>query len=180
MAAKIAFIAAVAENYIIGRDGDLPWKLPADLRWFVEKTRGKPVISGRRTFESTGTLRSRKNIVVTTQSDYDGDCDVVAHSIDGALAAAGDVEEAMILGGATIYEELLERADRFYLTVIHDRPQGDTRFPAFSADQWEVTYEHHHAADEQNPVAMTFYILDRATYGPSDNAPQDLIPAAFR
>lgn len=176
----IAAIAAVAENYVIGKEGDLPWRLPADLRWFVKNTRGKPVIFGRCTYESTGYLKGRKNIVVTTRRDYQSDCDVVAHSLDDALSAALDAEEVMILGGATIYEELMTRLDRFYLTVVHARPDGDTRFPAFDAAQWEVTFQEFRPADEKNPLPMTFYILDRLEYGEPPDPTEDLLPQSLR
>lgn len=178
--ARISFIAAVAENYVIGKEGQLPWRLPADLKWFVEHTRGKPVLFGRRTFESTGYLKARRNIVLTTRRDYDGGADVVVHTLDEALAEAEGDDELMVLGGATIYEELLPRADRFYLTVVHARPDGDTRFPPFSEQQWDVVYEERRDADERNPHAMTFYILDRAEYGPSDAAPTELLPVRYR
>jgi dihydrofolate reductase len=176
---KLSAIAAVAENYVIGRDNDLPWKLPADLRWFVEKTRGKTVVFGRRTYESTGYLKSRRNIVITSQTDYDSDCDLVVHSIDEALQAGAEDEEVMILGGRTIYQELMPRIDRLYLTVVHARPEGDTRFPPVDASQWVVASEEHRPADERNVHDMTFLILDRETYGPAQGDP-DLLPLQFR
>lgn len=175
---KISAIAAVAENYVIGRDADLPWRLPADLRWFVEKTRGKPVIFGRRTYESTGYLKSRVNIVVTRQQNYDSDCDVVVHSVDDALAAAAGADEVMVLGGAAIYDALMPRLDRLYITVVHARPTGDTRFPALDAGQWDVAFEEFRPADERNELDMTFMILERRSYGPVDG-PCDLLPARF-
>ncbi len=176
---KISLIAAVAENYVIGKDGDLPWRLPADLRWFVRQTMNKPVVFGRRTFESTGFLKSRKNIVVTRQEDYAAEGAVVVHSLDDALAEADGANEVMILGGATIYEEFLPRADRFYLTVVHARPEGDTRFPPFDADQWKIVLEEYREADDDNPLPMTFYILERIEYGDVDVG-HELVPAQFR
>lgn len=161
---RLSAIAAVAENYIIGRDGDLPWRLPADLMWFVRNTRGKPIVSGRRTYESTGYLKGRKNIVVTRSNDWTSDCDAVVHSVDEAIEAAGDADEVMILGGATIYQEVMPRLDRLYMTVVHAEPDGDTRFPTVDASQWDVTFEQFRPADEPNPLDMTFFILDRTHY----------------
>lgn len=168
---KISLIAAVAENYVIGRDGDLPWKLPDDLKWFVKHTRGKPVIFGRRTFESTGYLPARRNIVVTSRADYGANCDTVVRSLDEALAAAGDVMEVMVLGGRGLYEEALDIADRFYLTVVHASPDGDTYFPPIDAAQWSVSYREEHPPDERHELAMTFMILDRVDYG--EGAPDE-------
>lgn len=175
----ISLIAAVAENYVIGRDDDLPWSLPADLRWFVRQTRNKPIVFGRRTYESTGFLKSRKNIVVTRQRDYTDERAVIVHSLDEALDEAKDAPEVMILGGATIYEEMLPLADRFYLTVIHARPDGDTRFPAFDSAQWTVTLEEYREPDDDNPLPMTFFILERLDYDDVDVS-HDLVPERFR
>lgn len=179
---KLSAIAAVAENYVIGRDGDLPWKLPADLRWFVAQTRGKPLIFGRKTYESTGYLKGRTNIVVTRQQDYQCDADAIANSIDAALeiAAHADVDEVMILGGAVIYDELMEQLDRLYLTVVHDEPEGDTRFPALDAVQWEIVHREYRPADAENPLDMTFFILDRQTYASVTREADCLLPAPLR
>ncbi len=176
----ISLIAAVAENYVIGKDGDLPWRLPADLRWFVRHTRGKPVVFGRRTFESTGYLKGRHNIVVTRQADWDGGADQVVGSPAEATAEIGDEVEVMILGGSGIYEEFLDTADRFYLTVVHTLAEGDTKFPPFDADQWEVTYEENRPPDDENLLPMTFFILERIAYGPAPDAPDELLPGRFR
>ena len=157
----ISLIAAVAENYVIGKDGELPWRLPADLKWFVEKTRGKPVIFGRRTYESTGFLKSRTNIVLTSRDDFEDERAVVVHTIDEALEAAKPADEIMILGGSSIYEQFMPIADRFYLTVVHARPDGDTRFPPIDASEWRIASEERREADELNPHAMTFLILER-------------------
>ncbi len=175
---KICFIAAIAQNYIIGHEGDLPWRLPSDLRWFKKHTINKPCVMGRRTYDSLGKpLPSRQNIVVTRDLSFEAPCDV-AHSIDEALACAGDAEEIMILGGAAIYQALLERADRFYLTVVHARPEGDTSFPAFDPEQWNVVSREDVDPDEKNPIAHTFYVLDRVIYAPVKTK-GDTLPAEF-
>ena len=175
---KLSAIAAVAENYIIGLDGDLPWRLPADLRWFVRQTKGKPVVFGRKTFESTGYLKSRRNIVITRQSNWESNCDLVVHSIDEALDSSAEEDELMVLGGSTIYAELMPRLDRLYLTVVHATPDGDTRFPPVDSSQWTVTYEEYREPDEANPIAMTFFILDRKIYGPVTTT-ADMLPSRF-
>lgn len=175
----IAAIAAVAENYVIGADGDLPWRLPADLRWFVRNTKNKPIISGRKTYESTGYLKNRTNIVVTRDHSWASDCDIIAHSIDDAIAAVDGADEVMILGGATIYEALMPRLDRLYLTVVHASPDGDTWFPPLDPDQWRVDVEEFRAPDEKNPLPMTFFVLQRIEYGELDGE-RKVLPSRFR
>jgi dihydrofolate reductase len=173
---KISFIAAIAENYVIGKDGDLPWRLPSDLRWFKQTTIHKPCVMGRRTYESLGKpLPSRQNIVVTRDTSFHAPCDVV-HTIDAALTCAGEAEEIMILGGATIYEALFDRADRFYLTVVHARPAGDTLFPAFDLSQWNIMSREDVDADEKNPIPHSFFVLDRVSYAPFEGQ-EDSLPA---
>jgi dihydrofolate reductase len=181
---QISLIAAVAENYTIGRDGDLPWHLPSDLRWFVSHTKGKPIIFGRKTLDSLGEpLPSRRNIILTRQEDWSMEgCDV-AHSIEDALEMAtepGDVEEVMILGGGHVYEQFMDRADRFYLTVVHEQFEGDAHFPAFDMDQWEIRARRRVEADDDNPHDHTFYVLDRLEYGPAANPSEGTIPAELR
>lgn len=167
----ISLIAAVAENYTIGVDGDLPWRLPNDLKWFKSKTVNKPVVMGRITHETLGfPLPSRRNIILTRDENYGSEGCEVAHSIDQALEMAGDVPELMILGGAGVYEQFMDSADRFYLTVVHSEFDGDTVFPAFEAEQWRVTFSEHHEANEKNPYDHTFYILEREEYGPVESS----------
>ena len=140
----IALIAAVADNRVIGRDGEMPWHLPADLRHFKETTMGHPVIMGRRTYDSIaadigGPLPGRTNIVLS-RSDPDLPEEVlVVDSIDRAVDAAGDAadtETVYVIGGATIYEQFLPQADRLVLTEIDGSYAGDTRFPAWDREAW--------------------------------------------
>ena len=179
---KIAPIAAVAHNYVIGKDGDLPWHLPADLKWFKAQTLGKPCLMGRRTLESfPAPLRGRRNIALTRQPGYEAPEGVeVAHSLDEALAMAGEAQEVMILGGARVYEELMARADRFYLTVVHADVDGDTRFPPFDLAQWRVASVEHHGADARNAHAYSFYVLEREVYGPVASPEDARLPDALR
>jgi dihydrofolate reductase len=159
----ISLIAAMADERVIGINNTLPWKLPADMQWFRKHTLGKPVVMGRKTFESFGgrPLPQRMNIVVTADRDYVAEGVVVVHSIDEALQAAGDVEEVMIIGGASFYEQMLPRADRFYLTKVHGRFEADAWFPEYESYGWHEVEHEEHAVDERNAYAMTFLILER-------------------
>lgn len=161
---KISLIAAIADDRVIGIDNRLPWTLPADMQWFRKHTLGKPVIMGRKTFESFGgrPLPQRTNIVVTSDRDYVAEGAVVVHSIDEALQAAGNVEEVMIIGGASFYEQMLPRADRFYLTLVHGRFDGDAWFPEYESYGWWEKSRVEHDADENNPYAMSFLVLERS------------------
>lgn len=158
----IALIVAAAENDVIGRDGSLPWHLGTDLRRFKALTMGKPIVMGRKTFDSIGrALPGRQNIVITRQSDYIApDCDVVTSS-DAAIAAAGDAGELMVIGGGEIYRLFLPLAERIYLTRVATRLTGDARFPVLAPETWRESAREEHPADERNDHAFTFSILDR-------------------
>jgi dihydrofolate reductase len=160
--AEISLIVAAAENNVIGRDGGLPWHLRADLVRFKALTMGKPVVMGRRTFESIGKpLPGRRNIVVTSRADYRAPgCEVVG-SIDAALAAAADAAEIMVIGGGDIYRQLLPRADRIYFTRVHVECDGDAYFPELDPDEWRASEESAHAADAANDHAFSALTLDR-------------------
>ena len=159
----ISLVAAVADNGVIGRGNGLPWHLPADLAHFKRLTLDKPILMGRRTWESLpGLLPRRRHIVLTHDAGYRaGGCTVVG-SLDAAIAAAGAVPELMIVGGASLYAEALPRADRLYLTLVHTEVEGDVRFPHWDPSDWEEFSRTEHPADDRNPVPMTFLILDRA------------------
>lgn len=175
---KISFIAAVAENYVLGKDGHIPWHLPSDLKWFKANTLHKPCLMGRKTYESLGhPLPSRRNIVLTSQPHFECPCEVV-HSIMEAMAIV-DEPEMMILGGASLYRALMNVADRFYLTVVHTLADGDTRFPPIDAAQWSVSHRDFVPADERNPFAHTFFILDRLDYADVHTSPEKL-PNVYR
>ncbi len=162
----ISIIAAVAANGVIGRENDLPWRLPADLRFFKSMTLGKPCLMARNTFESLGGgLKGRTNIVLTHNREYAPEGAIVVHSIDEGLAAAaahpGDGDEIMILGGATLYEQILPRVDRMYLTRIHHEFEGDTHFPSFDENEWKETAREDHEPDEKNHYSYSFITLER-------------------
>ena len=159
---KISFIVAKARNGVIGDNNQLPWRLPADLKHFKAVTLGKPVLMGRKTFESIGKpLPQRTNIVVTRDAAYQAEGCVVVHSIDAALAAAKDAEEVMVIGGAQFYEQLLPRAERIYLTEVHEDFAGDAVFPEFDAQQWQEVERRDFEPDEKNAHAYSFLVLER-------------------
>lgn len=159
----ISIIAAMADDRAIGIDNSLPWKLPADMKWFRRHTLGKPIIMGRKTFESFGgrPLPERTNIVITHDTNYKADGIVVVHSIDEAIAAAGDVAEVMIIGGESFYRQMLPVADRFYLTQVHGRFEADAFFPEFDMNDWHEVAREEHTADEKNEFDCSFIVLER-------------------
>lgn len=137
MSPRIVLVAAMANNRVIGIDNTLPWHLPEDLKHFKAVTLGKPVIMGRKTFDSIGRpLPGRLNIVITRQADWQHDGVSVAHSLPAALALAADVPEVCIIGGANLYAQALPLADAMALTHIALDIAGDAHFPAWDAQQW--------------------------------------------
>lgn len=158
----ISLIVAASENNVIGVQGELPWRLSGDLKRFKALTMGKPIVMGRKTYESIGRpLPGRQNIVVSRQADFEADgCDVVL-SIDAAIAAAGDADEIMIIGGSHIYQEFLPRAGRIYLTRVQANVAGDVYLPELAADEWREVAREEHAADDANDYDVVFTILDR-------------------
>lgn len=161
MPPRIALVVAVADNGVIGRQGGLPWHLPDDLKFFRSVTMGKPLLMGRRTFESIGkALPGRRNIVLTR-----GPAPAVAGiesapDLDAALSLAGDVPEVCIVGGAALYEMALPRAARLYLTRVHACVDGDTRFPDWSPAAWRELERTEHPADARHAHAMSFLTLE--------------------
>lgn len=162
----ISIIVAMDRNRLIGRGNALPWHLPADLAHFKAVTMGKPILMGRKTYESIGRpLPGRHNIVITRNADFAAPgCTVVA-SVDAALAAAGAVPEIMLIGGAQLYAELLPRVGRLYVTRIDAAFEGDAWFPALADGDWVETARSDHDADERNPYPYCFQVLDRRAPG---------------
>ena len=158
----ISLIAAMARHRVIGKDNGLPWRLPADLKHFKTVTLGKPVIMGRKTFESIGKpLPGRTNIVVTRDPAFAAEgCDI-AHSLDAAIAAAGDVPEAMIIGGANLYAQALPRATRLYLTLIDVEVEGDAWFPDYNKDEWREVECVAGTQDDNNHHPHRFVVMER-------------------
>ncbi|ATE66944.1 dihydrofolate reductase [Rhizorhabdus dicambivorans] len=147
--AEIVFVLARAKNGVIGRDGDLPWRIPADLKHFKALTQGAPMLMGRKTFESLpGLLPGRRHIVLTRDRAWRADGAEVVHDVAAAITAAGDSDRLSVVGGAEIYALLLPHADRIELTEIDDAPEGDTVVPPFDPARWrEDAREVHPAAD---------------------------------
>jgi dihydrofolate reductase len=158
----ITLIVAVADNGVIGRDNALPWHLPDDLKRFKRLTLGKPVVMGRRTFDSIGKpLPGRQNIVVTRDTNYRREGVTVVHAADAALRAAGAAPEVMVIGGAELFRALLPRAGRVHLTRVHGSIDGDVMWPALDDREWRVVEREAHPADERHAFAMTFEVLER-------------------
>lgn len=159
---RISIIAALAENNVIGRENRLPWHLPDDLKHFRRLTVGHPVIMGRRNYESLGRpLPDRLNIVVTHRPGYAAPGCRVVHSLEEAFAAADGADEIFVIGGGELYAQTLDRADRLYLTRVHARVEGETRFPDFDADAWREIARVRHEADERHAYAFSFATLER-------------------
>ncbi len=159
---RISLIWAMANNRVIGANNTLPWKLPADLRHFRTLTTGHHIIMGRKNYESIGRpLPDRVNIVVSRQAAYEAPGCVVVGSIEEALQRAAGDPEIFVIGGAAIYAQTLEHADRLYLTRINAQIQGDTFFPDFAEGAWRETAREDHLADERNPYDYSFITLER-------------------
>ena len=160
----ISIIVAASENDVIGRQGELPWRLSDDLRHFKALTMGKPIIMGRKTWESIGRpLPGRQNIVITRQPGFRADgCDVVA-SLEDAVTAAGDADEIVVIGGSQVYALALPLAERLYLTRVHADVEGDASFPAVDATRWCRVADEHHEADDRNEYDFSFRVYDRVT-----------------
>ncbi len=179
---ELSIVVAMSENRVIGKDNQLPWHLPADLRHFKAVTMGKPILMGRKTHESIGrALPGRQNVVVTRQRGYNAKGCTVALSVDAALAVCADAAEVMVIGGAQLYRELLPRSTRLYLTLVHAVIEGDAFFPEIDPTIWRETGRTDHAADENNGLAFSFVTLQRRTSadsgGPSGQSGIELAPA---
>lgn len=158
----ISLIAAMGRDRVIGRDNQLPWHLPADLQHFKRVTMGKPILMGRLTYESIGKpLPGRRNVVITRDTAFAAPGCEVVNSIEAALAAVADVEEVMVIGGASFYHQMLPQADRLYLTFIDADFDGDAWFPQWDAGEWREMEREEHAPDERNPHAYAFVVLER-------------------
>ena len=161
----VSLIWAMADNRVIGIHNRLPWKLPADMQWFRQHTLGKPIVMGRLTFESFGAkpLPGRRNIVISRNHDYHAAGIEVAASLEEAVVMAGEVEEVMVIGGASIYQQALPLANRLYMTLVHAEPAGDAWFPDFPLEEWREVERHDFGADDNNPYCYSFVVLERAS-----------------
>jgi dihydrofolate reductase len=161
---RLSLVVAVADNGVIGAKGKIPWHLPADLKRFKALTWGKPIIMGRKTFESLPhALPGRQNIVISRDRNYVANGARVVPDYESALWAAADVEEVMVIGGADIFARAMDEADCIYLTEVHSSPEGDTYFPSFDRSQWRETLHEDHAAEGERP-AYSFVTLERVPH----------------
>ncbi len=158
----ISLIAAMSKNNVIGLNNQMPWHLPADLKHFKALTLGKPVIMGRKTYDSIGkALPLRRNIVITRQANLQlNDADVM-HSLDEALNTLSTETEIMIIGGGEIFKQAMPIATRMYLTYIEQHFDGDALFPKWNGDDWQLKAKESHPSDERNPYPYTFITLER-------------------
>lgn len=159
---NLSIIAAMSDNRVIGRDNALPWRMPADLARFKRLTLGKPIVMGRKTWESLpGLLPHRTHVVLSHDCVYRAEGAEVVHSLSDAIALVGDVAEIMVIGGANLYAQALPLASRMYLTLVDGEFEGDALFPAYDSLEWEETSRERHAADARNPHACSFLTLKR-------------------
>ncbi len=166
MPARISLIVARARNGVIGANGRLPWHLPADLRHFRRLTMGKPVLMGRRTYQSIGRpLPGRENLILTRNVGFQAPGCTCVYCWEEALRLAAPAPELMVIGGAELYRQLLPHAERIYLSEIEADFPGELRFPALRAGEWIELCRERRAADARNPCALSFITLQRRVSG---------------
>ena len=154
-------------NGVIGNNGDLPWRLSSDLKHFKSITMGKPIIMGRKTHESIGRpLPGRENVVISRDKNYTTKDCIVLQSLECVYARYRDEEEIMIMGGADLYRQTLEQAQRIYLTEVHTEVAGDTWFPEFDRETWEEVEREDYQADDKNEFAYSFVVLEKSKATP--------------
>ena len=161
---NLSLIPALSNNGVIGCDNRLPWRLPADLVNFKRLTLGKPILMGRRTWESLpGLLPRRSHVVITRDTTYQAAGARVVHSFEQGLALVGDADEIMVIGGAQIYALALPLAARMYLTYVHEEFAGDTYFPPFSLADWCERSRERYAPNTENRYPYSFVTMERCT-----------------
>ncbi|MEM8844224.1 MAG: dihydrofolate reductase [Pseudomonadota bacterium] len=160
---KIAIIVAVSNNGIIGVDNTIPWHCPADLQYFKRTTMGAPILMGRKTWQSLKIqpLPGRENIVVSRDPDFSDDRCRVANTIEDGLALVSDLDKVFIMGGANIYQQVLNKADELYLTSVDVDVEGDSHFPEVSEDTWELISAEKYQADSRSPYDLIFKVFKR-------------------
>jgi dihydrofolate reductase len=160
---KLSLLVAMAENRVIGRDGELPWHLPADLRHFKKLTLDRAILMGRRTWESIGRpLPKRRSVVLSRRPGYEAVGAEVVPGLDEALELVAQDDEVFVIGGAELFADALARAERLYLTRVHAEVEGDVLMPPFAADSWKLIREEAHDADEHHAFAFTFQLYERS------------------
>jgi dihydrofolate reductase len=163
----ISLIAALSKNRVIGKNNDLPWHLPDDMKYFMQTTKGHHVIMGRKNYQSIPEkfrpLPNRVNVVVTRQPDFDAPGSTLVHSMEKALEVARENHEpeVFIIGGAEIYHQGFALANRLYLTEIDADIEGDTFFPTFNKNEWKEVSRMHHSTDERHKFSFDFVVYER-------------------
>lgn len=159
----IALIAAMDKHHVIGKDNDMPWHLPDDLKFFKANTTGKTVIMGRKTFESIGSrpLPNRRNLVVSRNADYALEGAELFTSVEAALQSCDATSEIIIMGGGQLYRQMLPFANTLYVTQVEAEVDGDTRFPEWDTTEWQAISEQYHPQDERHLYAFSFVVLKR-------------------
>jgi dihydrofolate reductase len=165
---RLSAIVAVSENNVIGAENDLPWRLSSDLKWFKKNTLGKPILMGRKTYESLPRLLpGRTNIILTRDREFKLEGAVITHTLNEAIAAGrkaalgNGADEIVIIGGAEIYRLALPEIERLYLTRVHTEVEGDTYFPDLSQEDWSEKFREFHEKSEKDMFDHSFTILDR-------------------
>jgi len=159
----ISLIVAMDQNRIIGLNYTLPWRLPADLKYFKAITMGKPIIMGRKTHDSIGrALPGRENVVLSREAGYQAQGCTVLGSLEEVYQRFAGTDEIMIMGGADLYAQTLDKAQRIYLTEVHAEVEGDTYFPEFDREAWEENKRQDFKKDEKNQYDYSFVILERS------------------
>jgi len=156
---SLSLIVAMTKNRVIGKDNQMPWHLPADLAWFRQNTTGKPVIMGRKTFESIGRPLPKRTNIVLSRQPFEHDGVIWKDSLESAVDFVRDSEEIMLIGGGQLFNEYLSQAARHSLTEIQTELDGDTFFPSINWDEWHIEFEQYRPADAQNPYDCRFLIL---------------------
>jgi dihydrofolate reductase len=157
----VTIVVAISENHVIGKDNQLPWYMPNDLKHFKDITTGHTVIMGRKTYDSVGKpLPRRRNIIITRKPITIEGCEFV-NSIEAALALCADEPEVFIVGGAEIYKQSIKLTDRIYLTIIHKKFDGDSFFPEIDKHEWKEVFREDHESDDKNPFPYSFITLER-------------------
>ncbi|POY43962.1 type 3 dihydrofolate reductase [Avibacterium gallinarum] len=157
----LSLIVAMTKNNVIGKDNQMPWHLPADLAWFRQNTQGKPVIMGRKTFESIGRPLPKRTNIVLSRSPFQHEGVIWKSDFASAVDFVKDFPEIMLIGGGELFKQYLPIADKLYLTEIQAEIDGDTFFPQIDWTEWQIEFEQYRPADENNPYDCRFLILQR-------------------
>lgn len=156
-----SLIVATTLNNVIGKDNQMPWHLPADLAWFRQNTTGKPVIMGRKTFESIGRPLPKRINIVLSRKPFEHEGVIWKNSLESAVDFVKDSKEILLLGGGELFKQYLPQADKLYFTQIQAEIDGDTFFPELNWDEWNIEHEEYRHADENNAYDLKFLILMR-------------------